>query len=158
MSDAKPAKEGKEKTAKKPGSFLGWLMLCLPIMLALGAFYTPLLMILVLMAPGWVVLLMDSAEDRAMAVCVGAGTLSGAMFSVAPYLLHVPPLQTAAMMLQGPLIWLYPLGGAAAGVGLFFIIPLMMVESVYMKNMAHRKSLEAAQKKLIEEWGEEVKG
>jgi hypothetical protein len=158
MSDAKE-KPKKEKAAKKPGgSFLGWLMLCLPIMLAFGLFYTPLLMILVLMAPGWLALLSDSAEERALAVCVASGTLAGAMFTVAPYLLHVPPIGTAMIMLQSAPTWIYPLAGAAAGAVLFYLTPLVVVESVYVKNQSHKKALETAQKKLAEEWGEEVKG
>lgn len=155
--DAAP-KAGKEKKAKGGGGFLGWLMICFPIMLGLGLFYPPLLMVIVLMLPGWFVLLSDTAEEKALAVCVGAGTLGGTMFTVAPYLLHVPPLQTAIIMLQSPLTWISPLGGAVAGTVLFYLMPAMVVEGIHAKNLAHRKTLESAQKKLIEEWGEDVKG
>jgi hypothetical protein len=156
--DAAPAKPGKDKPPKKSGSFLGWLMLSLPIMLGLGIFYPPLLMILALMAPGWFALLSDTSQERALAVCVSSGALAGAMFTAAPYFLHVPALETTAILLQNPEAWLYPLGGSAAGAVLFYVMPLVMAESVYLRNQVHRKALEAAQKKLTEEWGEEVKG
>jgi hypothetical protein len=160
MTEAKekPTKGGKEKPAKKSGGFLGWMMVCFPIMLGLGLFYPPLLMILILMAPGWLALLSDNAEERALAVCVASGNLAGAMFTVAPYLLHVPPTGTAMILLQSTQTWLYPLAGSAAGMALFYLTPLLVVESVYLKNQSHKKTLEAAQKKLIEEWGDEVKG
>jgi hypothetical protein len=37
-------------------------------------------------------------------------------------------------------------------------VPVMVIESVFIKNQAHKKYLEDSQKKLIEDWGPDVKG
>lgn len=155
--EAKPGKEAKEKAPKK-SSFFGWALLCVPIMLGLGAFYSPLLLLVILMSPAWLSLLMDGGEDRALSVCVGAGTLAGAMFFLAHYFLNPLPLETAIALVQQPSSWLYSLAGAAAGAVIFYMVPLMVVESVYLRNEAHKKYLEDQQKKLVEDWGDEVKG
>ena len=156
MSDkAKP--NAKQPNAKKNG-VLGWLITALPIMLGLGLFYSPLLMLLVLMLPGWFALLSDNEDEHALGVCVGSGTLAGAMFSVAPYLLHVPPLETAFILLQQPQTWICALGGAGAGAFLYYLTPMLMVEGLYVRNQIHLKELETAQKKLIDEWGEDIHG
>lgn len=161
MSDdkkEKPEKDKKEKAPKKGGTFLGWLLICLPIILGLGFFYTPLFMIAVLMAPAWFALLSDTGEDRALAVCVGSGTLAGAMFYLSSYMLQPPPFQTALMLVQQPFSWIYPLMGSGFGAMIFYMVPMLMIESVYAKNLAMQKMLEEQQKKLIEEWGDGVKG
>lgn len=156
--EAKPGKEAKEKPAKKGGSFIGWALLCVPIMLGLGFFYSPLLMLIILMAPGWFSLMFDGGEDRALSVCVGAGTLAGAMFFLAHYFLNPLPLETALALVGQTPSWLYSLMGAAAGAVIYYMVPLMVIETVYMRNEAHKKYLEDQQKKLIEDWGDEVKG
>ena len=115
-------------------------------------------MILVLMLPGWFALLSDTEDEHALGVCVGSGTLAGTMFSVAHYLLHVPPLETAFVLLQQPQTWILPLGGAGTGAFLYYLTPMLMVESLYVRNQLHLKELETAQKKLIDEWGDDVKG
>jgi hypothetical protein len=161
MSDdksAKPEKEKKEKGTKKPASFMGWFLLCMPIMLVLGFFYAPLFLLVVLMAPAWFALMADSGEDRALAVCVGSGTLAGTMFFLAHYFLNPMPIETALSMVQQPQAWLYSLAGAAFGATIFYIIPLLVIESVYLRNVAHKKYLDDAQKKLIEDWGDGVRG
>lgn len=159
MTEPAPAsdKGKKEKPAKK-ASFMGWLLVCAPIMLLLGFFYPPLFMIVTLMSPGWFALLSDGGEDRALGVCVCSGTLGGVMFYLADQLLSPPAIENALLSLQQPSTWLFPLAGAAIGAGMFYLIPVMVIESVYARNVAHKKSLEDAQKKLIEEWGEGVKG
>jgi len=162
MSDAKsekPAKDkgGKEVKAKKGGSFLGWFMLFAPITLGLGYFYPPLFMVVALMAPGWFALLTDTGEDRALSVCIGSGTLAGAMFSVSGLLMTPPAFPSAMLLLQQPQNWLLPLAGSAAGAVIFYLVPTMVIESVYMRNVAHKKSLEDIQKKLIEDWGPDVR-
>ena len=163
MTDAaekptKAEKGKKEKPAQKPAGFMGWFLMCVPIMLGLGFFYAPLMMLVVLMAPGWFALLTDNGEDRAMGVCIASGTLGGVMFYLAGYLLSPPAIENAIVLVQQPGAWLFPLSGAAVGAGMFYLIPVMVIEGVYTRNVAHKKSLEDMQKKLIEEWGEGVKG
>jgi len=161
MSDAKPEKPAKDKKGaktKKGGSFLGWFVIFLPITLGLGYFYPPLFMLVALMSPGWFALMSDTGEDRAMAVCVGAGTLGGAMFAISSYLMHPPAFPSAMLLLRSAPTWLYPMSGAAMGAVVFYIVPTMVIESVYLRNVAHKKYLEDSQKKLIEDWGPDVKG
>ncbi len=161
MSDAakpdKKSKTGKTPGAKKGGGFIGWFLLFAPITLGLGYFYPPLFMLVVLMAPGWFALMSDQAEDHAMAVCVGSGTLAGAVFTVSSYLLSPPIFSSAMVLIQQPQTWLLPMAGSAAGAVIFYIVPMMIIESVYIKNQAHKKFLEDSQKKLIEDWGPEVR-
>ena len=151
--------EKKEKVAKpkKKAGFLGWLLLCLPIMLALGLFYTPLFMAAVLMAPAWLAMLMDQSDERAMAVCVGAGTLGGVMFYLANFLLAPPLFESALAFVRGPQAWLLPLGGAGVGATLYYIMPIMVIETVYLRNQAQKKSLEEMQNKLVEDWGDDIR-
>jgi len=151
-------KDKKEKAPKKGGSFLGWALLCVPIMLGLGFFYSPLMMLVVLMSPAWFLLLFDSGEDKALSVCVGAGTLGGTMFFLSHYFLNPLPIETALGLVQQTPSWLYSLMGAAMGATMYYIIPLMVIESVFLRNQAHKKSLEDMQKRLIEDWGDEVRG
>jgi len=156
---AKPEKAKKEKPGKekKSGGVVGWMLLSVPIMVGLGLFYTPLLLLVALMGPAWVALIMDSGEERAMGVCIGAGNLAGAVFIVAGLFLNPPPLATAIMQIQNVVTWFYPLSGAVVGAVIFYLVPLMVVESVFMRNQAHKKFLEESQKKLMEEWGDGVR-
>ncbi len=156
--EAKPGKEKKEKAPKKGGSFIGWALLCVPIMMGLGAFYSPLLMVVILMAPAWFSLLFDGGDDRALSVCVGAGTLAGAMFFLAHYFLNPLPLETALSIVSQAPSWLYSLAGAAMGAVIYYMVPMMVIETVYIRNETHKKYLEDMQKKLIEDWGDEVRG
>lgn len=158
MAKEEKAEKGKKEKVQKSGTFLGWSMMCLPIMLGLGLFYSPLLMLVILMAPAWFSLLFDGNEERALSVCVGAGTLAGAMFYLAHYFLNPLPIETALAVVKQSQSWLYSLMGAAAGAMMFYMIPLMVIESVFMRNQAHKKFLEDSQKKLLEEWGENVRG
>lgn len=158
MGEEKEKKEKKEKAPKKGGSFIGWALLCVPIMLGLGFFYSPLMMVVILMAPAWFSLLFDSGEDRALSVCVGAGTLAGAMFFLAHYFLNPLPLETALALVGKTQSWLFSLMGAAFGAVIYYMVPLMVIETVFIRNESHKKFLEDQQKKLIEDWGDEVKG
>ncbi len=149
----------KDKTAKPPKkkSPLGWMLLCLPIIGSLGFFYSPLILLLIAMAPTLFAALFDQNDEKSLAVCIGAGNLAGAVALAAPQFLHPLSLDAVLINAQSPMTWLAALGGATVGAGIFYLVPLMVVETVYMKNVAQKKYLFDQQSKLVENWGEGVK-
>jgi hypothetical protein len=160
MADDKKEKPKKEKVNKAPkrSSPLGWLLMCIPLMLGLGFFYSPLFMLVIFMVPAWLALLIDQGEDRAMAVCITSGTVAGAMFFLADFWLQPVPFESVMTLVQRPQSWLLPLAGSACGAVIYYVLPMMAIEAVYLRNVAHKKQLEDMQKKLLEEWGPDVKG
>ncbi len=108
------------------------------------------------MIPSLVARLLDRGPQRYKSICVGMANWSG----VFPYVIDVfsapNSFAGAKAILASPITYVVMWGCAALGYLLFTTVP--PVVATFLTVMAQRRiaSLRATQKRLIDEWGEDV--
>lgn len=147
--DAKPAKKG-------GGSYL-FAVFGL-IMLGLMVFAAPALMLFFVgCIPAMVAYVIDREPARNAALTVTAANVAGVAPFVAELLLNGPTMARAMAMVSDVFVIAVMYG--AAGVGWLLVLGMPKVARVYIEvtNETKIKLMRREQKRLVEEWGEEVK-
>jgi hypothetical protein len=110
------------------------------------------------MLPAMVAYITDHDQNKYTSSTVAALNFSG----VFPYLMDIyfqgGSFSAVASKLSYPLVWFVIYGSAAMGWAIVFFSPIIaaaVLDGIYSGRALH---LEIQQKKLIEEWGEEVVG
>ena len=152
---AAPAKKGAKGTGKPKGGLNKVVVLV--ILAALVPFSLPtVVLVFFTMLPTLVAWATEKGPNKYAFLCVGGLNFAGLF----PYLFSlwfgVHTLDEAFRMLTDPLLLMTAYGAAGVGWGLYGAMPPMVAS--YLAHSSQRRvgNLKAAQKKLIEEWGDEV--
>jgi len=152
-----PGRQRKRPPLRRGGPS-AWTLLMffmVSIVVAAAAFPTFLLLVVGLM-PAAVASLIDRSRERDLSGCILAANLSGLAPSLIKLWWNGNGLDQALALLSDVFVWLMAIGSAALGWVLVFMIPpLIEVLLVAVTNQKLRR-LRARQKRLIEEWGEEI--
>ena len=109
------------------------------------------------MAPTIVAIYVDRSPEHYLSIAVFGGNLFGCAFP----LLKLFKMQVSFLHLQYMLSdvfnWLWMYIGAAGGWLLHMIIPVIIIKFCIVYDKIRLEFLYSEQKKLIEEWGDEVK-
>lgn len=108
------------------------------------------------MLPTFVAFAIDRTRGRWAAQCVGAPNFAGVLPFVIDLWLHGHSVNTAERILTDPFSLSSMYGGAAIGWLLFVCVPV--ITNRIFRVLAQRRvvDLRARQKKLLEEWGDNV--
>lgn len=110
------------------------------------------------MLPGIVTGILDSRPGRFAAKTVIAFNLSGISPHTAAILASGSPDNTAVSIFTNPTAWLLVYGFAAFGWGVVYLIPHIAQLYLEIKANFTVKKLQYFQERLIDEWGDNVKG
>lgn len=110
------------------------------------------------MMPTLVTLFIDRQRPRHLTYTVGVMNFAG----VLPYLLTLATgrlsLQTVAVLLSDPMVWLVMYGAAASGWLICAVTSPLARLCLEIQAAQKRRTLEALAKAIRQEWGEEVAG
>ena len=154
VQQAKAAAAAKKKGGGQPGINKGVVMM---VLAALVPFSLPTVVLagfaLLPTLASWAT---EKGPNKYAFLCVGGLNFAGLF----PYLFSlwfgVHTLDEAIHMLTDPIMLMTTYGCAAIGWGIYAAMPPMVAS--YLAASSHRRvnNLKGAQKKLIEEWGDEV--
>lgn len=109
------------------------------------------------MLPAIIAAIVDSSKSKHIFKAVSAFNLSG----VAPYVAEAVgknnSIDSVQQLMSQPQVWLFMYGAASIGWGMIKFSPIVikMLMAHFSGNKASK--IEAEQKKLIDEWGTEIK-
>tara|TARA_R110002110_G_scaffold85816_4_gene223705 strand:- start:37755 stop:38246 length:492 start_codon:yes stop_codon:yes gene_type:complete len=152
----KKAPEVKKKPAKNSGSAYLFVILGM-ILLGLMIFAAPALMLFVVgCIPAMVAYIIDREPGRNATLTVAAANVAGVAPFIFELLLNGPTMDRALTMLTDVFVIVVMFG--TAGVGWLLVLGMPKVAAVYIEvmNEAKIKQMRREQKRLVEEWGDEV--
>ncbi|MBT3929113.1 MAG: hypothetical protein HOL07_13640 [Rhodospirillaceae bacterium] len=145
-----------KKPAKQSGSAYMFVVLGM-ILLGLMIFAAPaLLLFAVGCIPAMVAYIIDREPGRNATLTVGAANVAGVAPFIFELLLSGPTMDRALAMLSDVFVVVVMFG--TAGVGWLLVLGMPKIAAVYIDvtNEAKIKQMRREQKRLIEEWGDEV--
>lgn len=148
------AAAAKKKSAGAPGINKGVVLL---ILAALVPFSLPTVVLIGFgMLPTLGAWATEKGPNKYAFLCVGGLNFSG----VFPYLFGlwfgVHTLDEALRLLTDPMMLMSAYGCAAIGWGIYAAMPPMVASYLSASSQRRVNSLKSAQKKLVEDWGDEV--
>ena len=148
------------RQARTPEPLPMWMKLFLLVTLApLIAVLFPTFMIIGLgMLPTVATYLSDRGRSKAFSITVALTNLCGVLPSLAQLWDHGQSMQAANEIVAQPLFWALALGAAAVGWLLFMSMPPLIAVYYTTAADARIRNLMIKQQKLVETWGDEVKG
>jgi hypothetical protein len=132
--------------------------IAVPVIL-IGLIFLPISAVLVAaMIPTFVARIVDTSPGRRLTVTVGAMNLTGAL-----YFVHAISSVGASVSDIGPTLgdtfgWLCALIGAGAGWVIFGAMPSIVMRIAAAQTAIRLRRLTGQQEKLVEQWGEAVRG
>lgn len=152
----KKAPAAEKQPAKQSGNahlfvIFGMILLGLMIFAA-----SALMLFLVGCIPAMVAYIIDREPDRNATLTVAAANVAGVAPFIFELLLNGPTMDRALTMLTDVFVIVVMFG--TAGVGWLLVLSMPKVAAVYIEvmNEAKIKQMRREQKRLVEEWGDEV--
>jgi hypothetical protein len=155
----KPRPKPKTKPAPDRRGGTLWLALAVVGLAAVPIAFPPALaLILFGMAPSMVAAIVDRTPQRAVTLTVGFLNLPGVLGNCIDLWRHAGTFAGAYQLLRSPWTWIVMYAGAALGWLVAWLLPILIREILLNAIDRREASLKALQKRLREEWGDEVAG
>ncbi|MGB1006738.1 MAG: hypothetical protein ACPGVX_06155 [Thalassobaculaceae bacterium] len=134
-------------------------MLIALVVLSIGAFLLPSVMVLVAgMIPTVVVAAIEKRAERFRTLCVGALNLLGVLPFTLRLVAEGHTFEMAFELVNNVWVWLAILSSAAVGWAIFAVVP-GVVALIYVQHLQRRIArLRHRQNRLADQWGPEVMG
>ncbi len=151
--------------AKKAGSgkIIGNLIIAVIVLTVIAAaltsvgFYYVFILLVTGLLPGIAAYIVDRRKGKFTSKTVLAFNISGLLPQFAAALGSGSPDTTALALLVNPYTWLMPYGFAAFGWAVVYIVPQVALLILSIRADFTIGKIEHFQKRLIKEWGEEVR-
>lgn len=145
------------------GKIIGNLIIAVIVITIIAAaltsvgFYYVFILLITGALPGIVAYIVDQHKGKFTSKTVLAFNLSGLLPQLTAALTSGSPDTTALALLTNPYTWLMPYGFAAFGWAVVYIIPQIALLVLSIRAEFTIGKMEYFQKKLVKEWGEEVR-
>lgn len=129
----------------------------LALLLPAGIVLLPSFIVLsVAMVPTLVAWMIDTSQRKYLAATVGALNFAGSLYFLGRLWAWQHDLGAAVEVLGDVYGWLIAYGAAAAGYGVYYVMPRLTAQVAAFKAQRRLASLERGMQDLVEEWGDPV--
>lgn len=156
MAKEKKPKTKKAKSGKGGGKLLTFLLLANGLVLTFVIQYS-FIFLLVALLPSVVAHIVDRTPGKHQFHTVLACNIAGLAPYMSQLLMHKNSLSAVQMMLSNPLVWFMIYSAAAIGWLMVWLLPYGVSMCIHMMNVKEILVRENLQKKLVNEWGPELK-
>lgn len=147
-----------EAKTKSANSSITFVLLLLTVSGAILYFsYVAFTMLLIGFIPTFVAFFVDKTNENYLTITVFGGNLLGCAVPLIKVFSMQPSMYFLQTILTDIYNWFWIYSGAAFGWLLFFIIPPFVERMIAMVDKVQLELIKSEQKKLIEEWGNEVR-
>jgi hypothetical protein len=137
--------------------FKPWTI-AVPLILIALFFISTTVVLAAAMIPTFVARIVDTSPGRRLTITVGAMNLVGSLYFVHLILGSGDSVSSIGPTLSDTFGWLYALMGAGAGWVIFGTMPAIVGRIAAAQTALRLRRLNQSQEKLVEEWGETVRG
>lgn len=132
------------------------VLIILLVLSLLMTFVPVAFLILFGMAPTLITSIIDNRRERYRTICIGSLNLVGVLPAALNVLEQDHSFERALLVLADATTWFYILTATVIGIGIAFVGPAI-VATFYVARLEKRNNqLKRHQKKLVDEWGEDV--
>lgn len=145
------------RSGGRSSGFLVFALILLGVPIAFAG--TPTLMLIAVgMLPTLVALVVDRSRDKLAAITVGPMNVAGLLLPLTTLWFGSNDIALATTILSRPANGALVYGAAAVGWMIYFTVPGLVARGLVARRRQKITDLSVEQKKLVEAWGEDVKG